>query len=74
MLKIMKNIFDLKKSPIFRAKSEDGFMGVMSTRDTYLGPGVQQTITISNMVVPARKEGAKVRFTLMATRYPKIHS
>ena len=43
-------------------------MGMMSTRDTYLGPGVQQTIFISNMLVPVRKENAKVRMTLTAVR------
>jgi hypothetical protein len=46
----------------------------MRPSDTYLGPGVQQTITISNMEVPARKEGGKVRFTLTATRYVKFIS
>jgi hypothetical protein len=52
----------------FRATSEDAFMGIMNVGDAYLGPGVQQTITISNMIVPVRKEGQKVRMTLKAIR------
>ena len=51
-----------------RTQSDDGFMGILSLRDTYLGPGVQQTITVSNMRVPMKKDGERVRFTLMATR------
>ncbi len=52
----------------FRATSEDAFMGILNVGDAYLGPGVQQTITISNMIVPIRKEGQKVRMTLKAVR------
>ena len=39
-------------------------MGVLSIRDVYLAGGQQQTITVSNMRVPQRPEGSRVRYTL----------
>ncbi len=53
-----------KRDLVFSQSSEDNFRGVLSSREAYLASGQQQTITVNNMRVPERPEGAKVRFTL----------
>ena len=44
-------------------------MGVMNTRDTFLAEGQQQTITVSNMRVPVRAEGERIKYTLKVNEY-----
>ena len=39
-------------------------MGLMNTRDTFLAQGQQQTITVSNMKVPVRADGERIKYTL----------
>jgi len=44
--------------------SEDNFRGLLDKTSFHLARGQQQTVTLSNLVVPNRPEGSKVKFTI----------
>ncbi len=58
----------LKELFLFRARSDDAFMGILSSREAYLEERAQQMIVVSKMFVPRKKEGDKIRFTIEAVR------
>ncbi|TRY61670.1 hypothetical protein TCAL_16284 [Tigriopus californicus] len=53
----------------FSQSSDDGFEGRFENGDSaYLSSGQQQSIVVSNLRVPNRPEGAKVRLSITVTR------
>jgi len=53
-----------------RQSSEDGFTGRLDKANTVLDSNQQETIRVSQLRIPQRKNGEKVLFTLTATKSP----